>query len=219
MEYTPARDDHGLPFSPFSACLVPRPIGWISTLSADGVPNLAPFSFFNGVDYAPPTVVVCPNGPHAEGGEKDTPVNIAATGEFVVNVATLDLAEKLNVTGMAHPRQVDEFAAAGLTATPSAVIRPPRVAESPIHLECRHLTTVLLPSWTAHPLRAVFGEVVRVHIDDGLIVDGRVSMEKLRPLARLGYQDYCGLGEVFEMPLPEFDRLLRPEMPDDKARR
>ncbi len=213
MDYTPAKDDHGLPFSPFSACLVPRPIGWISTLSADGVPNLAPFSFFNGVGYAPPTVVVCPNGPHAEGGEKDTPVNIAATGEFVVNIATLALREKVNVTGMAHPRAADEFAAAGLGRAPAAAVRPWRVAESPIHLECRHLSTVLLPSWTAHPLRAIFGEVVHVHIADEMIVDGRVSMERLQPLARLGYQDYCTVAGIFEMPLPEFDRLLTPAMP------
>jgi len=214
MEYTPAKDDHGLPFSPLSACLVPRPIGWISTLSAAGVPNLAPFSFFNGVGYNPPTVMVCPNGPHGEGGEKDTPTNIAATGEFVVNIATVPLREKLNITGMPHPRAVDEFEAAGLTRQAASVVRPWRVAESPIHLECRHLTTVLLPSWTPHPLRAVFGEVIHVHIADRLIVDGRVSMERLQPLARLGYQEYCTLGEIFEMPLPEFDRLLTPAAPD-----
>ena len=100
-----------------------------------------------------------------EGGEKGTPVNIAATGAFVVNIATYDLREKLNVTGMADL------------------------------------------------LGAIFGEVVRVHIDDDLIVDGRVSMERLQPLARLGYQDYCTLGRIFEMPLPEFDRLLRPDLP------
>lgn len=218
MRYEPRNNDHGLPHNPFAACIVPRPIGWVSTVSAAGVPNVAPFSFFNGVGYAPPTVVVCPNGPHADGGEKDTPVNIAATGEFVVNVATFPLREKVNLTGAQLGRGEDEFGHAGLTAIPSALVRPPRVAESPIHLECRHIQTVELPSWTAHPLRAVFGEVVMVHIDDALIVDGRISMERLQPLMRLGYQDYATLGRIFEMPLPEFGRLLRPATPDEMSR-
>lgn len=208
MDYSPARNDHGLPFSPFSACIVPRPIGWISTLSADGIANLAPFSFFNGVGYNPPTVVVCPNGPHTEGGEKDTPVNIAATGEFVVNIATYALRDRLNVTAQSHARSVDEFEAAGLTKAPSKAVRAPRVAESPINLECRLIQEVLLPSTTDHPLRAIFGEVVHVHIADEIIVDGKVSIERLDPLARLGYQEYCRIGERFVMPLPEFQRLL-----------
>lgn len=208
MDYSPASNDHGLPFSPFSACIVPRPIGWISTVSADGVANLAPFSFFNGVGYNPPTVVVCPNGPHSEGGEKDTPVNIAATGEFVVNIATYALRDRLNVTAQSHARSVDEFEAAGLKKAPSKVVRAPRVAESPINLECRLIQVVLLPSTTGHPLRAIFGEVVRVHIADDIIVDGKVSIERLDPLARLGYQEYCRIGERFTMPLPEFQRLL-----------
>lgn len=208
MDYSPSRNDHGLPFSPFSACIVPRPIGWISTVSADGVANLAPFSFFNGVGYNPPTVVVCPNGPHAEGGEKDTPVNIAATGEFVVNIATYALRDRLNVTAQSHGRAVDEFEAAGLTKAPSTAVKPHRVAESPINLECRLIQEVLLPSTTDHPLRAIFGEVVHVHIADEIIVDGKVSIERLDPLARLGYQEYCRIGERFVMPLPEFQRLL-----------
>jgi flavin reductase (DIM6/NTAB) family NADH-FMN oxidoreductase RutF len=216
MEYTPSKSDHGLPFNPFSACIVPRPIGWVSTISKDGRPNLAPFSFFNGVGYNPPTIVVCPNGPHSEGGEKDTPVNISATGEFVVNLATYPLRDRLNVTGHSHPRSVDEFEAAGLTKAPSRVVRPPRVAESPVHLECRLIQEVLLPSTTAHPLRAIFGEVVHIHIDDEVIVDGRVSIERLDPLARLGYQDYCRIGEIFEMPLPEFSRLLYGDAPEDQ---
>lgn len=208
MDYSTSRNDHGLPFSPFSACIVPRPIGWISTVSTDGVANLAPFSFFNGVGYNPPTVVVCPNGPHAEGGEKDTPVNIAATGEFVVNIATYALRDRLNVTAQSHARAVDEFETAGLTKAPSKVVRAPRVAESPINLECRLIQEVLLPSTTDHPLRAIFGEVVHVHIADEIIVDGKVSIERLDPLARLGYQEYCRIGERFTMPLPEFQRLL-----------
>ncbi len=217
MEYTPSKNDHGLPFNPISACIVPRPIGWVSTISEDGTPNLAPFSFFNGVGYNPPTIVVCPNGPHSEGGEKDTPRNISAIGEFVVNIATWALRDRLNVTGLSHPRAVDEFEAAGLTKAPSRLVRPPRVAESPINLECRLIREVLLPSWTEHPLRAIFGEVVHVHIDDAIIVDGRVSVERLDPLARLGYQDYCRLGERFEMPLPEFSRLLHTATPEDLA--
>jgi flavin reductase (DIM6/NTAB) family NADH-FMN oxidoreductase RutF len=213
MEYEPRKNDHGLPFSPIAACIVPRPIGWLSTLSKNGTANLAPFSFFNGVGYNPPTVVVCPNGPHSEGGEKDTPVNIEETGEFVFNLATYPLREQMNLSAGQVARDVDEFDAARLTKAPSRLVQPWRVAESPIHFECRHIQTVLLPSWTEYSLRAIFGEIVMVHIDDGLIVDGRVSMERLQPLARLGYRDYARLGEIFEMPLPEFDRLLTPAQP------
>lgn len=214
MFYEPRKDNHGLPFNPLSACIVPRPIGWISTISAGGVPNLAPFSFFNGVGYTPPTVVFCPNGPHSEGGQKDTVLNVEATDEFVVNIATSKLRERLNISGMSFPRAVSELEEAGLATVPSTLVRPPRVAESPIHLECRHIQTVRLPSYDPdYPLHAIFGEVVGVHIDDEVIRDGRVDVMRVQPLGRLGYMDYLVVDNIFEMRNPELNNVVSPKVP------
>ena len=212
MFYEPRKDDHGLPFNPFSACIVPRPIGWTSTINTAGDVNLAPFSFFNGVGYNPPTIVLCPNGPHSEGGQKDTVVNIRETSEFVINLATWPLRGAVNTTGTSFPRDVNEFERARLASVPSHLVRPPRVAKSPINLECRHLQTVELPSYDPdYPLHAIFGEVVGVHIADDCIVDGRVSFERTEPIGRLGYMDYVRVTETFEMVLKEMEVLTKPD--------
>ena len=212
MFYQPRHNDHGLPFNPFSACLLPRPIGWTSTISESGVVNLAPFSFFNGVGYTPPTIVLCPNGPHSEGGQKDTVVNIEATGEFVINMATWSLRDAVNTSGTSFPRAVNEFEEAGVTPVSARLVRPPMVEESPVKLECRHLKTVRLPSYDQdYPLHAIFGEVVGVHIKDDCIVDGRVNFARLDPIGRLGYMDYVRVDNTFEMILKEMDVLTRPD--------
>jgi len=214
--YEPRRNNHGLPFNPFSACLVPRPIGWTSTVNKAGQVNLAPFSFFNGVGYTPPTVVLCPNGPHSAGGQKDTVVNIEETGEFVINMATYPLRKAVNTSGTSFPREVNEFDRAKVTQAPSTLVRPPRVAESPINLECRHLQTVRLPSYDpAYPLHAIFGEVVGVHIADRCIVDGRVDIGRTEPIGRLGYMDYVRVTETFEMVLKEMEVLTMPRNAPD----
>jgi flavin reductase (DIM6/NTAB) family NADH-FMN oxidoreductase RutF len=194
----------GLSHSPVTSLVVPRPIGWISTLSRAGVANLAPFSFFNMVSQSPPMVMFCANAAHSDGGDKDSLRNARETGEFVANLATWDLREKMNITSSPAPRGMDEFQVAGLAKAPSRIVRAPRVAESPISLECKVIQFVDLPkderSGVANT--ATFGRVVGVHIHAGLIADGRVQSHKAMPLARLGYLDYSVLGEIFVMNRP-----------------
>lgn len=203
MFYRPG-EPHGLPHNPFNALVVPRPIGWISSLDAEGRANLAPYSFFNAVAYFPPQVIFAGTGAHSAGGLKDSVKNIEATGEFVCNLATEDLAQAMNLTSAAAPRETDEFELAGLTKAPAREVAPPRVAESPAHLECKLVRIVELETTdpVAAPNRLVIGRVVGIHIDDAVLVDGRVDIAKLKPLARLGYMDYAPVREVFEMPRP-----------------
>lgn len=195
---------HGLPRNPFKSLIVPRPIGWISTLSPEGVVNLAPFSFFNGCTDRPPCVCMSFTGQHVEGGFKDTLRNIEATGEFVVNLVTEALADAMNASCADVPRDVDEMALAGLTPVPARLVKPPRVAESPAHLECRYLRTVELPADDpAFPNHTVFGQVVGIHISEEILTDGMVDMDKFRPLARLGYMDYTVVDNHFTLLRPK----------------
>jgi len=194
---------HGLPHGPFNALVAPRPIGWISTLSREGVANLAPYSFFNAVAYQPPQVMFAATGSHAEGGFKDNVRNIADTGEFVINLATWALRREMNLTSTPAPRDVDEFEVAGLEKAPSELVSPPRVAASPAHLECRLLQIVELAAPSDDVLnRMIIGEVVGIHIDDSILTDGLVDVAKVRFLARLGYMDYAVVGESFAMERP-----------------
>jgi flavin reductase (DIM6/NTAB) family NADH-FMN oxidoreductase RutF len=204
MFYDARRNDHGLPRDPFKSLIVPRPIGWISTLGADGIVNLAPFSFFNGVAEDPPMVMFAPSGRKPDRPVKDTRSNAEATGEFVVNLATHELRDKMNATSTTLPAEVDEFAYAGLTPAPSRLVRPPRVAESPIHLECLYHQTIELPASPDGESNAiVIGRVVGVHIRDDLIRDGRVDILAARPIARLGYAEYTSVESKFRMPFPD----------------
>lgn len=199
---------HGLPHDPFKSCIMPRPIGWLTTLSADGVVNLAPFSFFNGVAGAPPIVVAGVNGlqPH---GPKDTVTNCKATGEFVANMATWDLRDAMNLTSAPLPAEIDEMALAGLTPVPCNLVKPPRVGESPINMECKVLQFVDLPSDDPESRNTViFGQVVGIHIADSVLTDGLVDATKIKPIARLGYMDYAVVEEVFEMRRPSIEQAL-----------
>ena len=194
---------HGLKHNPFNALVIPRPIGWISSISLDGRANLAPYSFFNGVAYTPPQVMFSATGGHAEGGYKDTLENIRATEEFVVNIATWPLREAMNLSSAPAPRQVDEFKLAGVTPTPSKLVRPPKVQESPVHLECRLVQIVPLPTLDSPTQNTVvFGQVLGIHIDDGIIKDGMIDYALLQPIGRLGYFDYVRINEVFSMQRP-----------------
>jgi len=196
-------EDHGLKFNPFKALVAPRPIGWISTISADGEVNLAPYSFFNGVSYTPPMVMFCANGSHPEGGDKDTLRNVHETGEFVCNMATWELREEMNTTSSSVARKVDEFDLAGLEREPAELVAPPRVKASPAHLECRHVHTTTLPStMPGGANNIVIGEVLGVHIDESIIKDGMIDTGAMRPIARLGYFEYTVVDEVFTMPRP-----------------
>jgi flavin reductase (DIM6/NTAB) family NADH-FMN oxidoreductase RutF len=197
------KDPHGLKHNPFKSLIVPRPIGWVSTVDSRGIVNLAPYSFFNGVGSDPPTVMFASEGTHTEGDFKDSATNARETGEFVCNLATWELREAMNVTSEHVPRSVDEFELAGLTASPSRLVAPPRVAERPVHLECTHLQTVALPSNDpGRPTLVVFGRVVGIHIDDGIIRDGMIDMDVFKPIARLGYMDYTMVDNVFTMRRP-----------------
>jgi flavin reductase (DIM6/NTAB) family NADH-FMN oxidoreductase RutF len=197
------KDPHGLKHNPFKSLIVPRPIGWVSTVDARGVVNLAPYSFFNGVGSDPPTVMFASEGTHTDGDFKDSATNARETGEFVCNLATWELREPMNATSEHVPRSVDEFALAGLTPSPSRLVAPPRVEESPVHLECTHLQTVELPSNDPErPTLVVFGRVVGIHIDDAIISDGMIDMDAFKPIARLGYMDYTMVDNVFTMRRP-----------------
>jgi flavin reductase (DIM6/NTAB) family NADH-FMN oxidoreductase RutF len=190
-----------LPFNPFKSCVVPRPIGWVSTISHDGIINLAPFSMFNQLNYDPPIVFFSASNRPGTGQRKDSATNAEETGEFVVSMATYDLREKVSTTAQFVDPNVDEFMLAGLTKVPSRLVKPPRVGESPIHLECVYHSTLTLPSHQRHSQHhVVIGEVVGIHISDDVIgADGKIDIKKVRPLARLGYMDYTSVTEVFTM--------------------
>lgn len=199
MHYEPGSTPHGLPFNPFKSCVVPRPIGWISTTSSGGRDNLAPYSQFQMVNYDPAMVMFSGNQ-NLRGARKDTVVNIEHTGEFVWNMATWALREAVNRSSEELAHGEDEFAHAQLEKAPSRLVKPPRVAASPIQFECRHFQTLRLPgNGAVGSVDVVFGRVVCVHIDDQYLRDGRIDVEAIRPLARVGYHDYTTVEKVFTM--------------------
>ena len=201
MHYDPRQKDHGLPHDPFTALVVPRPIGWISTVDRQGRLNLAPYSFFNAVSGRPPFVMFASNN------RKDSQDNAEATGEFVVNMATSELSHEMNATSTPWAPDVDEAARVGLQMSPSKSVRPPRVTRSPVALEClvTHSIPIIGKDGTAHPTTVIIGEVIGVYIDDRIVVDGRVDVTLMQPLSRLGYLDYGLLGETFSLPRPAVD--------------
>ena len=195
MFYEVAKNNHGLPLDPFYALVGPRPIGWISTLSKDGIANLAPYSFYNAFAHNPHYVAF------GSGGFKNTVQNISDTGEFAVNLATYDLREAMNITS--SNIEGDEFALSGLEKAPCRLIAPPRVALSPVCLECRHFKTIELPNddgvvadWL------VIGRVIAIHVEDRFIEDGRVNTAAMKPIARLGYAEYTTVDEIWKMRRP-----------------
>lgn len=209
MHYFTDRNDHGLPFDPFKSCVVPRPIGWISTRSAEGRDNLAPYSQFNNVGFDPPTVMFSANQT-TDGRRKDSVVNAEATGEFVWNMATWELREAVNRSAEEVAHGIDEFAMAGLKKAKSVKVRPPRVSASPIQFECKYLQTVRLPGNGAMgTVDVVFGRVVVIHVADKAIGDdGKIDVVSLRPLARMGYFDYTSVESRFEMIISGDPKLL-----------
>ena len=200
MFYEPDKRDARLPHDPFKAIVAPRPIGWITSISAKSEVNLAPYSFFNGVNSRPNVVMF------GSEGFKDSARNIAETGEFVCNLATWDLREAMNATSAPLPHGVDEMVRAGLAPAPSRLVKPPRVAASPCALECRLLKIVPLDALDGTRLdcHVVFGQVVGVHIDDRFIVNGRLDTAAMKPIARCGYDEYAVVEQVFSMRRPNF---------------
>jgi flavin reductase (DIM6/NTAB) family NADH-FMN oxidoreductase RutF len=195
MDYDPRSEPHNLAHDPGTCLVVPRPIGWITTLNPSGVVNLAPYSFFNIISTKPHFVMF------SSSGRKHSQRNAELSGEFVFNLATYDLRTEMNITGSDHSEDISEAELAGLEMAPSRKVKPPRVARSPIALECIYNKTVDLVQANGKTSvnTLVIGEVVNVHIDDSVIVNGNIDMARIRPLARLGYMDYTSVDNIFTM--------------------
>lgn len=198
MFYSTETNDHGLRFNPIKAIVAPRPIGWISTMSAKGEVNLAPYSYFNLLAARPPIVMF------SSEGWKDSVAFVAETGEFVCSLVSYDLRTQMNETSESFPRGVNEFEQVGLEMAASVLVKPPRIKLSPAALECklvevrqvRRADSSLMDAWQ------VVGEVVGVHIDDAYVEDGKFNILAARSVARCGYLDYISAEQTFSFPRP-----------------
>ncbi|MDQ2892155.1 MAG: flavin reductase family protein [Pseudomonadota bacterium] len=195
------RDGHRLPHDPFNAIIAPRPIGWISTVSPAGVRNLAPYSFFNALNYHPPLIGF------SSSGRKDSLANVEATGEFVWNLATLELAEAMNMSSATVGADVDEFALTGLDPAPSRLVAPPRVASSPVSFECKVTQIVRLTNKEGDELDQWFvvGEAIGIHIDTAMLDNGVYQTARARPIMRGG-----GPADYFSIAEEQLLRMRRP---------
>ena len=193
-----SRDRNLFPHDPFKALVTPRPIGWISTVSAKGELNLAPYSYFNAFSSNPPIV-----GFSSE-GDKDSSTFAMESGEFVWSMATWDLRDQMNASAASLPRGQSEFTHAKLDTAPSCLVRPPRVAASPAAFECRVTEVVKLKDLDGSDSgrRLVLGRVVGIHVDERFVRHGRVDSAAMRPIARGGYDEYSVVEQVFSMPRP-----------------
>jgi flavin reductase (DIM6/NTAB) family NADH-FMN oxidoreductase RutF len=198
MHYDTRKNDHGLPHDPFKAIVAPRPIGWVTSMSAKGEINLAPYSFFNGVASRPAMVMF------ASEGFKDSAAFITETREFVCNLATWDLREAVNATSAPLARGINEMERTGLAPAPSHFVKPPRVAAAPCALECKLLQIVQLSDVDGKPVdgHVVFGQVVGVYIDDRFLAGGRLDTAAMKPIARCGYDEYAVVEALFTMVRP-----------------
>jgi flavin reductase (DIM6/NTAB) family NADH-FMN oxidoreductase RutF len=202
LHYYEPRNGHGLKHDPFNAIVAPRPIGWISSRDTKGNVNLAPYSFFNGFCYTPPIIGF------SSTSWKDSVANLQETGEFVWNLATMDLAKQMNATAAHVAREISEFAIAGLTPAPCRLVKPPRVAESPVSFECKVSQIVQLQGADGKKANAwlTLGEVVAVHIDKAFIKDGVYQTALAQPIVRAGRRgDYFVIRQdaMFEMQRPD----------------
>ena len=195
-------DGHRLPHSPLNAIVAPRPIGWISTIGKDGTRNLAPYSFFNLINYDPPLIAF------ASSGWKDTVANIEASGEFVWNLATRAQAEAMNASSASVEPGVDEFALAKLGTLPSSIVAPPRVAGSPVHFECKMTQLIRLEDRHGDELDQwlVIGEAVGIHIDPAMLEDGVYQTARPVPITRGG-----GPADYFAITQDALFRMKRPD--------
>ncbi|RYN39757.1 hypothetical protein AA0112_g3392 [Alternaria arborescens] len=223
MFYQPGKEDHGLPYDPFKACVLPRPIGWISTLSPDGHANLAPYSQFNNLAFDPPYVMFSANQTPSN-SQKDTVRNVEATGKFIWNLATYELREEVNRSAVQEEYGVDEFEKAGVEKEDSKLsevvvagnsgegrkeMMIPMVMRSPVKFECEYYTTLRLPG--NPPMGSadvVIGKVIGVHIDERVLTDGKIDVRKTEPIARCGYYEYAVVRDTFEMRIPGEDKAI-----------
>jgi flavin reductase (DIM6/NTAB) family NADH-FMN oxidoreductase RutF len=197
--YDPRKNNHGLPRDPFKAIVAPRPIGWITSMSAKGEINLAPYSFFNTVSDDTPIVMF------SSDGHKDSITLIEETREFVCNLATFELLDAVVTTGIVFPRGINEMSEAGLESAPSRHVNPPRVKASPCALECKLLQVLDLHDLEGRMTHRhlALGQVVGIHIDDRFIKDGRLDTAGIQPIARCGYGDYAVIDKVIAVRSPK----------------
>jgi flavin reductase (DIM6/NTAB) family NADH-FMN oxidoreductase RutF len=202
----PSEQDYRNIYKLMVGVIVPRPIAFVSTVSADGILNLAPFSFFTGISAHPPVVCFSPMIRGSDASRKDTLRNIEGIKEFVVNVVSEEFAEKMNICSAEFPPEVDEFAMSGLTPVPSDLVKPPRVKESHINMECRLIEIVDV---SAKPLGGslVLGEVLRFHIDDALFDNFKIDPDKLHAIGRMGGPTYTRTTDRFDMVRPKTGEL------------
>jgi len=196
------KNDSGLKYNPFKGCIVPRPIAWISSISKEGITNLAPYSYFNAVAEHPPIVMFASGGKKGD-DDKDTIRNIEDTKELVVNIVSLSQKDDMIKTSTPIGYNVSEIDHFKIETLSSNLVKPPRVALSPINLECKYLQTLQLPTDNDKVSnKVVFGQVIAIHIDDKIMTDGKVDITKLKPLCRLGYKQYSAIIDSFDLERP-----------------
>lgn len=206
MKYAPNREPCPLPYSPFKSCTVPRPIGWLSSVSRAGVENIAPYSQWQNLTFDPPMVMFAANQ-YPDGRRKDTVLNAEQTGWFVWNMATYALREAVNLSAMALPPEESEFDRLSVTREYADNAPIPMVKESPVKFECRYISTHrLMGNSPVGCVDIVFAAVETIHIDDSILMEnGKIDVARVRPIARLGYFDYAVIDTIFEMRVPNSD--------------
>jgi len=202
----PSEHDYRDVYKLMVGVIVPRPIAFVSTISADGIRNLAPFSFFTGISANPPVICFSPMVRGSDGTRKDTLLNIEAVKEFVVHVVSEEFAEKMNICAAEYPPEVDEFEMSGLTPVASDLVKPARVKESLISMECRLIDIVEV---STKPLGGslVIGEVLRFHVDDALIDNYKIDPDKLHAIGRMGGPTYTRTTDLFDMVRPKVGQI------------
>ena len=202
MFYEPKKG-HPFKIDPFKALVFPRPIGWISSVSKKGIPNLAPYSYFNAVADEPPQVMFCSNGDSAYGGYKDSLANILSTKEFVVNFATANTRDAMNISSSNYEPNEDEFVAAKLKKRKSKLVKPPSVNDSPVNLECKLLKTLKLKTNTKKISTMIIGEIIGIYINNKFIKNGRIDSVSMRYISRMGYSEYSTISSKFNLKRPK----------------
>ncbi len=202
MFYEPKKG-HPFKIDPYKALVFPRPIGWISSLSKQGIANLAPYSYFNAVADEPPQVMFCSNGDSAYGGFKDSLSNILSTKEFVVNFATSTTRDAMNISSSNYKPNEDEFVAAKLKKRKSKLVKPPSVNDSPVNLECKLLKTLKLKTNTKKISTMVIGEIIGIYINNKFIKNGRIDSVSMRYISRMGYSEYSTISSKFNLKRPK----------------
>lgn len=194
MIYDPKELSHTALYHLLTACIIPRPIALVTSITSNGIVNAAPFSFFNGVSSNPPILMIAVD--RREGKMKDSAANILLTKEFVVNIVHEDIAEKMNICSKSYTPEISEIEEAGFTLTPSRKINVPGISESPIRLECKLHQSLEIGN---NPTDLILGEVVMLSVDDALIENGRIAVSRIKAIGRLSENGYCKTRDIFEM--------------------